>query len=330
MLTSSELHRPVTDFCSREFPVVDVAATIGLALESIRARGFGDKIIYFYVTDADGVLRGVLPTRRLLTEPLERPVAECMIQRVMAIPETATLLEACELFVLHKFLAFPVVDKARRIIGVVDVNVFREEVLDLAERKQTEDVFQSLGFRVSEVSQASARKAFILRFPWLLATIAGGTLCAFLSGVFAETLEQQLLLAFFLTLVLGLGESVAAQSLAVTLQAMHYSSPTVKWLLGAVKKEFATAVFLGTSSGLLVGTVVFTWHRDLLAAGSIALSILLSMTTACLLGVLIPSISRFFKMDPKVAAGPLTLAIADICTLLAYFGLATLSLHFFG
>lgn len=330
MLADSELQRPVTDFCSREFPVVDLDSTVGGALEAVRTRGFGDKIIYFYVTDQDGVLKGVLPTRRLLTEPLERPVAECMIQRVMAIPETATLLEACELFVLHKFLAFPVVDKARRIIGVVDVNVFREEVLDLAERKQTEDVFQSLGFRVSEVSQASARKAFILRFPWLLATIAGGTLCAFLSGVFAETLEQQLLLAFFLTLVLGLGESVAAQSLAVTLQAMHYSSPTVKWLLGAVKKEFATAVFLGTSSGLLVGTVVFTWHRDLLAAGSIALSILLSMTTACLLGVLIPSISRFFKMDPKVAAGPLTLAIADICTLLAYFGLATLSLHFFG
>jgi len=330
MLATSELHRPVTDFCSREFPVVDFSATIGGALESIRARGFGDKIIYFYVTDPDGVLKGVLPTRRLLTEPLERPVAECMIQRVMAIPETATLLEACELFVLHKFLAFPVVDKSRRIVGVVDVNVFREEVLDIAERKQTEDVFQSLGFRVSEVSQASARKAFTLRFPWLLATIAGGTLCAFLSGTFAETLEQQLLLAFFLTLVLGLGESVAAQSLAVTLQAMHHSTPTLKWLLLAVKKEFATAVFLGAACGLLVGAVVFTWHRDLLAACSIGLSIFLSMTTACLLGVLIPSISRFLKMDPKVAAGPLTLALADICTLAAYFGLATLSLHFFG
>ena len=53
------------------------------------------------------------------------------------------------------------------------------------------------------------------------------------------------------------------------------------------------------------------------------------MTTACLLGVLIPSISRALRMDPKIAAGPLTLALADVCTLLAYFGLATLALRFF-
>jgi magnesium transporter len=329
MLPAADLQRPALDFASKEFPSIDVALTIGGALEFVRAKGLQDKIIYLYVTDAEGVLKGVLPTRRLLTEPLEKAIADCMIPRVVAIPVKASLLEACEFFVLHKFLAFPIVDEKRRILGVVDVNVFTDEVLDLAERKQTEDVFQSLGFRVSEVSQASAQKAFALRFPWLLATIAGGTLCAFLSGAFAETLEQQLLLAFFLTLVLGLGESVAAQSLAVTLQAMHSTNPTMKWLLGAVKKEFVTAMFLGSSCGALVGLVVFTWHRDLLAAGSIGLSIFLSMTTACLLGVLIPSISRAFRMDPKVAAGPLTLALADICTLLAYFGLATLSLKIF-
>jgi magnesium transporter len=328
MLPAEEMRRPALDFASKDFPSIDVSLTIGGALDFVRAKGLRDKIIYLYVTDADGVLKGVLPTRRLLTETLEKPVADCMIPRVVAIPVKATLLEACEFFVLHKFLAFPVVDEKRRILGVIDVNVFTDEVLDLAERKQTEDVFQSLGFRASEAADASAARAFRLRFPWLLATIAGGTLCALLSGAFAETLEQQLLLAFFLTLVLGLGESVAAQSLAVTLQAMHHSTPTFAWLLRAVKKEFTTAMLLGGSCGLLVGFVVFTWHRDALAAGSIAASIFLSMTTACLLGVLIPSISRALRLDPKIAAGPLTLALADICTLLAYFGLASLALKF--
>jgi magnesium transporter len=329
MLPAEELQRPALDFASRDFPSIDVALTIGGALEFVRAKGLQDKIIYLYVTDAEGVLKGVLPTRRLLTEPLEKRIAECMIPRVVAIPVKANLLEACEFFVLHKFLAFPIVDEKRRILGVGDVNIFTDEVLDLAERKQTEDVFQSLGFRVSKVSQASAGKAFALRFPWLLATIAGGTLCAFLSGAFAETLEQQLLLAFFLTLVLGLGESVAAQSLAVTLQAMHHSNPTLAWLIRAVRKEFATAMLLGGACGALVGLVVFAWHQDAIAACSIGVSIFLSMTTACLLGVLIPSISRLFHMDPKIAAGPLTLALADICTLLAYFGLATVSLQLF-
>jgi magnesium transporter len=326
MLAASELQQPVTKFCSREFPAVDISLTVGQALESVRARGMRDKIIYFYVTDADGVLRGVLPTRRLLTEPLERPVAECMIPRVVAIPETATLLEACELFVLHKFLAFPVIDSERRIVGVVDVNVFTGEVLDHAERNKTEDFFQSLGFRVAEIASASPVRAFQLRFPWLLATIAGGTACALLSGFFAQTLAEQLVLAFFLTLVLGLGESVAAQSLAVTLQSMHEKKPTLAGLAKSLRKEFFTAVLLGACSALLVGTVVVAWRGDALAAGCIASSVLASMVVACLLGVMVPTVSRAMRLDPKIAAGPLTLALADICTLSLYFGTATLVL----
>lgn len=324
MVSTSQLHLPVTDFCSREFPVLDLDGTIGAALETIRTRGFGDRIIYFYVIDREGVLRGVLPTRRLLTEPLDRPVAECMIQRVLAIPDTATLLEVCELFVLHKLLAFPVVDRQRRIIGVVDVNVFTGEVLDLAERNSTEDLFQSLGFRVAEIGAASPLGAFRFRFPWLLATIAGGTACAILSGFFADTLEGRIVLAFFLTLVLGLGESVAAQSLAVTLQSMHEKNPTLAGLAKALHKEFLTALLLGAASAILVGGIVILWQGDPLSATCISLSVCLSMVVACLLGVLIPTVLRSLRLDPKIAAGPLTLAMADICTIATYFGAASL------
>ena len=40
-------------------------------------------------------------------------------------------LEACEQFVMHRFLAFPVVDEQRKIVGVVDVGLFTQEVLDI-------------------------------------------------------------------------------------------------------------------------------------------------------------------------------------------------------
>jgi len=326
MVPQKDLQRPVLEFCSGNFPTLDEGLTTGEAIECVRARGLREQIIYFYVTDAGGRLTGVLPSRRLLTDPAGTPVVDVMLRRVVAIPSSATLLDACEFFVLHKFLAFPVVDKERRIIGVLDVSVFTEEVLDFAEREQMNDIFQSLGFRVSEVRSASVEKAFRLRFPWLIATIAGGTICALLSGAFAKTLEQQLVLAFFLTVVLGLGESVSMQSVAITLQAMHRSRPTLAWLLGAVRKEFATALLLGAACGGIVGGIVAVWIGDWSAAGSIALSIFLSMAAACLLGVVIPAGSRALKLDPRIAAGPLTLAIADICTLACYFGLAKLLL----
>jgi magnesium transporter len=323
MLPADQLHSPVLDFASREFTVLEDSLTTGEAIEKLRRCGIRDMIVYFYVVDSDGRLSGVLPARRLLTDPADTPVREAMIPRVVAIPTRANLLEACEFFVLHKFLAFPVVDEDRHIVGVLDVSVFTSEVLDLAEKEQMDSLFQSIGFRVDEIRNASAWQSFLVRFPWLLATIAGGTACALLAGVFAPTLEQKIVLAFFLTLVLGLGESVSAQSVAVTLQSLHRSAPSMGWLLRAVRKEFFVALMLGLACGALVASVVLVWNQDPIAALSIGVSIVLSMLTACLLGVLIPSVSRALHLDPRIAAGPLTLALADICTLATYFGLAT-------
>jgi magnesium transporter len=79
---------------------------------------------------------------------------------------------------------------------------------------------------------------------------------------------------------------------------------------------------LGGACGALVGSIVFLWKTDGVAALSVGASIFLSMITACLLGVIIPAGARSLRLDPRIAAGPLTLALADICTLALYFGLA--------
>ena len=46
-------------------------------------------------------------------------------------------------------------------------------------------------------------------------------MCALLSGFFEATLAHSLVIAFFLTMVLGLNESVSAQSMTVTIQNLR-------------------------------------------------------------------------------------------------------------
>lgn len=46
------------------------------------------------------------------------------------------------------------------------------------------------------------------------------------------------------------------------------------------------------------------------------------MVTACLLGVLLPTAVRALRGDPRIAAGPVVLATADLATLLFYFNVA--------
>jgi len=217
-----DFNSPIAAHARKDFPLLDASMNVAQALERIRREGLGERVIYFFATDEEKRLVGVLPTRRLLTASPETRLEEIMVRKVVAIPATATVLDACEFFVLYKFFAFPVVDEKRHIIGVVDVSLFAEEMLQASDREQqarpgpvSDEVFEALGFRLSQIRDASPWRVFRYRFPWLLATVTSGTLCAILAGAFEATLAHSLVIAFFLTMVLGLNESVSAQSMTV-------------------------------------------------------------------------------------------------------------------
>jgi len=144
-------------------------------------------------------------------------------------------------------------------------------------------------------------------------------MCAVLAGVFETTLARSLVVAFFLTMVLGLNESVSTQSMSVTIQALRSVRVTWRWFAGAVRREFATSGLLGLALGSIVALIVWVWRHDVSGALVIGGSIALSMITACLFGLSVPSILHRLKLDPKIAAGPITLGLADFFALLFYF-----------
>jgi magnesium transporter len=323
MPADTHLQDPVLTHARMDSPLLRQDMTIEEALRVIRDKGVGERIVYFYVVDENDRLVGVLPTRRFLVALPESRRSDLMIRRVVSIPDRATLLEACELFVLYKFLAFPVIDADRHVVGILDISVFTEEVLDLTEPEQVTDTFEALGFHVTQARGASPWKAFRLRFPWLLATIGSGTAGALLAGIFEHTLARAVVVAFFLALVLALAESVSIQSMTLTLQALRARKPNWSWFWSALWHEAGTALLLGAGCGALVLAIVWGWRRTPAAAGVIAATVFGSLCIACLSGVLMPALLHALRLDPKIAAGPVTLAVTDVLTLLLYFSLAT-------
>jgi len=188
------------------------------------------------------------------------------------------------------------------------------------------EFFEALGFRLEQIRGASAWRAFRFRFPWLLVTVTGGTLSALLAGFFEATLAGSLIIAFFLTMVLGLNESVSMQSMSVTIHALRSVRVTWRWLATAFRREVTTALLLGVACGLVVSAIVFMWRNDLAGAFVIGGSIAVSLVSACVLGLGVPSLLHRFKLDPKIAAGPVTLALADFVALVIYFTSAWLVL----
>ncbi|MGH8024272.1 MAG: magnesium transporter, partial [Limisphaerales bacterium] len=80
------LHEPVLNFARHDGTTLAGDLTVEQTLAAIRTGGLGEKVIYFYVVDAEQRLIGVLPTRRLLVAPLGQRLDEIMIRNVIAIP----------------------------------------------------------------------------------------------------------------------------------------------------------------------------------------------------------------------------------------------------
>jgi magnesium transporter len=321
LLTTEKLYRPVHEHMRADFVRLHPDLTVAQALDLILDQQPAGRIIYFYVADGDGRLLGVVPTRRLLLSPRHKPLAQIMVTPVVAIPRDATVLEACEFFILHKLLAFPVVDEEHRIVGLVDVELYTRGLTDLDRGESYDDLFQLIGVHVTEAHQRSVTSLFRRRFPWLLVTLAGGLLAAVISDYYYRVASLALVVPF-IPLVLALAGSVTVQSVSLALRTLQGQGPTWAALLPRARFELATGSLLGVACGLIAGTAVLTWKGDPTAALGLLGGIVGSVACAAVVGLAMPYLLWTLRRNPRVAAGPIALASADAVTLLVYFTLA--------
>ncbi len=162
-----DLHQPVMTAAHRDMVTLHENYTVQQALDYIRSHGFGEKIVYFYVVNGDGQLKGVILTRRLLTTPLEQRISEVMISRIITVPHSASILEAYDLLAHHKLLAIPVVDEHRHILGIVDVSRFMDDnyIKDITQRRKEKLQIERLHTRLRSI--LDHMRELVLSFSYL-------------------------------------------------------------------------------------------------------------------------------------------------------------------
>jgi len=324
-LVEKHMHRDVAS--------LKTGQTVFEALASIRnSPPFSSNIIYFYVVDDLGKLRGIMATRSLLLSSPEKLIDDLMVKRPVAIPTFATIFDACEFFTMYKFLAFPVVNESGLLVGMLDIRTYNAEISSMTEdlsqglpKDTYDDLFQLIGVHWEEAKNSGLWTGFSVRFPWLVCNVAGGLVAAFLLGLFEYELEKFIVLALFIPVVLALAESVAIQSVSISLQSMHKDGVTWTKLFVKLYREGLTGLALGLGTALIV--VVFSYLRfsDLPLTATLLVGITGGVTLAAIAGQGVPNILKILKMNPQVAAGPIALVCADMAALLFYL----LSARFF-
>jgi len=325
-LSDHNLREPVSAYMRTDFVTLKHDETVAHAIKSIRNHASPKDILYLYVTDERHRLAGVVPIRNVITSDPQAKISSIMVPSPVSVLHSQSVLHACELFAEYRFLALPVVDDDNKILGIVDINLFTDDVVSLAHQRQLENVFQMIGVHVSIGKKVSSWSDFKGRFPWLFCNISSGILCAFIASRYELLISELAILAMFITVVLAIAESVSIQSMALTLQVLLQRNVSWRRILTGVRKELFTSVLLGAGSGFVVGVIAYLWRNVVWQGLAIGLSIWFAVITACLLGVIVPTLIRKFRIDPKVAAGPIVLAATDIATMAFYFSTANLIL----
>ena len=97
--------------------------TVGEALEHLRKVAIDKETIYTcYVTDKSRRLIGIVSAKDLLISPLDKPIEDIMEKSVICALTTDDREQVARTIEKYGFLALPIVDNEKRLVGIVTVD----------------------------------------------------------------------------------------------------------------------------------------------------------------------------------------------------------------
>ncbi len=80
---------------------------------------------------------------------------------------------------------------------------------------------------------------------------------------------------------------------------------------------------IGALFGVIMGSFAYMWFHIAETAFTVGLAMFITMSTAPVISLIVPTIIKKEHKDPAVGAGPFTTVIQDLISLLVYFFIAT-------
>lgn len=298
--------------------------TVKEAIEEVRRRAKELETVYYaYVVDESGRLLGVLSLRDLVLAPFDAPIHRLMNPEPVTLPPEMDVEEVARIFDKYNFLALPVIDQDRRLLGVVTV----DDVIDVMREEATQDALRLGGIPAGEDSPldppwASARR----RLPWLMGLVLLNLTVTGLISRFEATIAQVTFMAALMPLIADMSGNVASQALTVAIRGMALG--IVEWadLPHIVGKELRVGILAGIALGAEIGLIAtLLWQKPFFG---VVAGLALTGTTmgSCLIGGVLPFVVRRLGGDPAMITGPIATTIGDLIGIGLFLGLGTMFL----
>jgi magnesium transporter len=290
-------------------------------------------IYYVYVLDNEQRLLGVVSFRELFSAPGDRQVRDFMHTDVLTADEDLDQEALSRLFADHNFLAIPVVDKERRVKGIVTV----DDIVDVVQEEATEDIQKIGGMEALDAPYLDVGFVSMLRkrAGWLSALFVGEMLTATAMGRFQDEIARAVVLALFVPLIISSGGNSGSQASTLVVRALALGEVRLRDWWRVVRREFAAGLSLGTILATIGFLRIVSWQMAfhlygehwLLIAITVSASLIGVVLWGTLSGSMLPLVLVRLGLDPASASAPFVATLVDVSGIAIYFTVASVVLR---
>ena len=185
--------------------------TVEESILRIRRQGVDKETIYTcYVLSAYRTLQGIVTVKDLLlAESDDTEIKEIMTENVISVTTQDDQEEVAKMFSKYNFLALPVVDTEKRMVGIVTF----DDAMDVMEEEATEDMEIMAAMTPSEKSylKSTPFDLYKHRIPWLMLLMVSATFTGMIISSFESALALLPALTAFIPMLMDTGGNCGSQ-----------------------------------------------------------------------------------------------------------------------
>jgi len=320
-----------------EFVGVPTTWTVDEVLRHIADVGRAKETIYtVYALDgAGGPLVHAVSLRELLLADRALPVTAVGARRApLTVRADATREDAARIISKYNLLALPVIDDARRVLGIVTV----DDVIDAIVREQTEDVQRFGGMEALDepYTQIGFWRMIRKRGGWLCALFLSEMLTATAMQRFEGEISRAVVLAMFIPLVMSSGGNSGSQATSLIIRALALREIRLGDWWRIAMRELPTGLTLGAILGAIGFVRIELWQHfglfdygvhHVLVAATVGTALVGIVAFGSLAGSMLPFLLKRVGFDPASASAPFVATLVDVTGLVIYFSVAFLILR---
>jgi magnesium transporter len=275
-----------------------------------------------FVVDRKGLLRGVLPLKKLLVNEPEIEVATLVDRNVVSFHPDDDARDAATAFERYDLISAPVVDDQGEVLGRLTVDVVVDYIREASEAEK----LKASGLREEEDIFAPVWDSLKNRWTWLAVNLVTAFIASRVIGAFEGSIEKLVALAALMPIVAGIGGNAGNQTITMIVRALALGQISRDSARKLFIKEMTIALINGLVWGSIVGVVVWLFYSSVPLSIVIMAAMTLNLLLAALAGVLIPLGRRWLDRDPAMGSSVLITALTDSGGFFIFHGLATLFL----